>query len=70
MSRGLGDVYKRQISMDTLHDSEEIFICNSVRGIVRINQVISDKSIIFECKSMSKDVADLQYMLSKTYSCF
>ncbi|MEC8499289.1 MAG: aminodeoxychorismate lyase [Pseudomonadota bacterium] len=64
------DITECTISMDTLHDSKEIFICNSVRGIVRINEVISDKGIIFECKSMSKDVADLKNMLSKTYSCF
>ena len=64
------DITECTISMDTLYDSKEIFICNSVRGIVRINEVISDKGIIFECKSMSKDVADLKNMLSKTYSCF
>ena len=64
------DITECTISMDTLYDSKEIFICNSVRGIVRINEVISDKGIIFKCKSMSKDVADLKNMLSKTYSCF
>ena len=64
------DITECTISMDTLYDSKEIFICNSVRGIVKINEVISDKGIIFECKSMSKDVADLKNMLSKTYSCF
>ena len=59
----------RSVHEAVLEEIEEIFVCNSIRGILPVKGVVS-RNDVMATYAIGSSTRDLQAMLSKLYPCF
>ena len=59
----------RSVHEAVLEEIEEIFVCNSIRGILPVKGVVS-RNDVMASYAIGSSTRDLQAMLSKLYPCF
>ena len=69
-NRAKTNVSVKMIKLELLAESDEIFICNSVRGIIPIVEIKNFGKTIFRSSSIGINTQDIERKLGKTYPCF
>ena len=64
------NVSVRAIKLESLTKSDEIFICNSIRGIIPIVEIENLGKTIFRSSSIGINTQDIEKNLGETYPCF
>ena len=64
------NVSVRAIKLESLTKSDEIFICNSIRGIIPIVEIENLGKTIFRSSSIGINTQDIERKLGETYPCF
>ena len=64
------NVSVRAIKLESLTKSDEIFICNSIRGIIPIVEIKNLGKTIFRSSSIGINTQDIEKNLGETYPCF
>jgi branched-subunit amino acid aminotransferase/4-amino-4-deoxychorismate lyase len=64
------NLHERAIDMDELAECQQLLLCNSVRGLMRVNEIYNVQNELLRTLSADRQTLILSDKLTEMYPCF